>query len=690
MRPSRLCALCRRLALPACLALAGAVAVGGTAAAPGQAPASAPAASAQAAPASPVTERIGPTVFMELAAPSFAALAPRDQLLAYHLTRAAIQLDPIFYDQMSSYGLQAKRLLGALAEDPERLPAASRAAIVEYAKLFFANHGNHNDTTGRKILPRFTAAELAEAAREARARGARLGSEEALAATLRDLERPLFDPAYQAAVTDKSPPPGEDILTASSNNYYQGVTLADLGGFTERYPLNSRLVKRGGRLVEEVWRAGTPDGRVPPGLYARELAAVNRELEEAARYADAGQAAAIRALVRFHQTGEAADWRAFNILWLKSNPVVDFASGFIEVYRDARGVKGSSQMEVSVTDAHLDPLMHRLADNAVYFERRAPWPDRYKKLDVQPPVGRAIEAVVETGDFAVNTTGDNLPNEQEIREKFGTKSLLFTSALSAIQRVRGVGLAAEFSLDPGEKERFERYGVEAQILLTAMHEVIGHGSGKVAVPNDPSTYLREYYSTLEEARADLVAYWNIFDPKLAELGVTDLEQVGRELYRDVGRQALAALAHYPTGDSAEEDHDRDRLMIANYLIEAGALERVQHDGHWYIEVRSYEQMHAGVGRLLAEIMRIKAEGDYAAVKALVERYGSHFDPAVRDDVVARYKRLDFPSYYAGVYPELRLEKDAAGRPTGVSVAYRHDFLAQALAWAAANGTLGWP
>jgi dipeptidyl-peptidase-3 len=663
MKPSRILALC-------CLACVPAVTSGSP-------------------PPSPATERIGPTVFMELQAPSLEALPLRDKLLAYHLTQAAIQLDPIFYDQMSSYGLVAKRLLGALVEDPARLPASSRQAIVEYAKLFFANHGNHNDTTGRKILPRFSAADLAAAATAARAQGARLGSAATLAAVLHDLDRPLFDPAYQTAVTDKSPPAGEDILTASSNNFYQGVTLADLRGFTERYPLNSRLAKRDGHLVEEVWRTGTPDGRVPPGLYARELGAVNRELEEAARFADAGQAAALHALVRFHQTGEAADWRAFNILWLQSSPAVDFASGFIEVYRDPRGAKGSSQMEVSVTDRKLDPLMHQLADNAVYFERRAPWQERFKKLDVHPPVGRAIEAVVETGDFAVGTTGDNLPNEQEIRERYGSKSLLFSATLAAIQQVRGARVAAEFSLDPGEKEQFERYGVQAQILLTAMHEVIGHGSGKVAVPNDPSTYLREYYSTLEEARADLVAYWNIFDPKLAEMGVSDLQQVGRELYRDIGRQALAALSHYPTGDTAEEDHDRDRLMIANVLIEAGALERVQHDGHWYIEVKSYEQMHAAIGKLLAEIMRIKGEGDYAAIKSLVDRFGTHFDPALRDDVMARYKRLDFPSYYAGVYPVLRLEHDAAGQPSGVAVTYGHDFLSQAVAWSAANGTLGW-
>lgn len=643
-----------------------------------------------AAAASPLLERIGPHAFIEVQAPSLPALPLRQKLLAYHLAEAAIQLDPVFYDQMSSYGLQAKRLLGALVEDPARLPPASRPAIVEYAKLFFANKGNHNETTGRKFVPAFSFDDLAGAAEQARARGARLGSAASLAAVLRDLRAPLFDPNYQVAITDKSPAGGADILAASSNNYYQGVTLADLKGFVERYPLNSRLVKRDDRLIEEVWRAGTLDGKVPPGRYAKELAAVNRELAAAAGLAEGEQAAVIRALIRFYQTGEPADWRAYNILWLRSNPTVDFASGFIEVYRDPRGIKGSAQMVVAVTNQRLEPLMRQLAANAVYFERRAPWDDRFKKLDVKPPVGKAIETVVETGDYSVTTTGDNLPNEQEVREKYGTKSLLLTSSISAINAVRGSKVAVEFTPEADEAQHFARYGDLAQVLQTAMHEVIGHGSGKVEVPNDPSTYLREYYSTLEEARADLVAYWNANDPKLAELGVADVPQVALEMYRGLARLNLTTLTHYPTGDQAEEDHDRDRLLITNYLIEAGGFARIQRGGHWYVEVKDLAKAHAAVGKLLAEIMRIKAQGDYAAIKALVDKYGTRFDPTVRDDVIARYKRLALPTYWAGVYPVLRLVNDQAGKPADVAVGYRHDFLAQELDFAARNGTLGLP
>jgi dipeptidyl-peptidase III len=637
---------------------------------------------------SPLVERIGNRAFIQVTTPSFGSLDLEQKILAYHLSQAAIQLDPIIYDQLSSYGLTAKRLLGAMVEDPSRLPDGSRAAIVEYAKLFFGNSGNHNETTNQKFLPTISYDQFAAAAEAARAKGARLGTRAELARTLGSLRRPLFDPAFEVSITEKDPPKGLDILQASSNNYYQGVTLADLKGFVEHYPLDSRLVKRNGKLVEQVYRAGTPDGKIPPGLYARELKAVNRELEMAARAADPQQAKVIRALIRFYQTGDLKDWHDFNVMWIGNDATVDFASGFIEVYRDARGTKGSSQMVVAVVDRELEPLMRKLADNAVYFERKAPWLDKYKKLDVKPPVGKAIETIVATGDFRVTTVGDNLPNEQDVREKHGTKSILLTSSISALNETRGSKVAVEFSPNADERELYEKYGQIADNLHTAMHEIIGHGSGKVAVPRDPASYLREFYSTLEEARADLVAYWNIYDPKLAELGVQDVTEVGHELYRQLARVGLTTLNHYPEGTTAQEDHDRNRLLIVNYLIEAGGFARVEQNGKWYIAVKDYDKAHEAVGKLLAEIMRIKAEGDYEGIKRLVEKYGINFDPAVRDQVVARFKTLDIPAYYTGIYADLKPVAGPGGKVVDVQVSYPRDFLKQQIEFARKNGTLG--
>jgi dipeptidyl-peptidase-3 len=644
--------------------------------------------SAQAPTSTTMVARIGDRGFLQAQSPSFSKLPLSQKLVAYHLYQAAVQLDPIFYDQMSAYGLTAKRLLDALVERPERMPEASRKAIVEYAMLFLANDGNHNSTTGEKFLPALPFEDFEHAAEQARAKGARLGTQAQLVKTLKALQAPLFDPKLQPQLTAKTPPPGEDILTASSNNYYSGVKLDDLKGFVEKNPLNSRLVKKNGKLVEEVYRAGTPDGKVPPGLYAKELAAVNRELEAAAKAADPGLAQVLRALVRFYQTGDLKDWHDYNVLWIKNDETVDFASGFIEVYRDARGIKGSSQMVVAVVDQQLEPLMRKLAENAVYFEHKAPWEERFKKLDVKPPVGKAIETLIASGDFSFTTIGDNLPNEQDVREKYGTKSILLTSSVNAINAIRGSGAAVEFSDNPDEGALFTKYGQVADNLHTALHEIIGHGSGKVIVPNDPSTYLREYASTLEEARADLVAYWNIYDPKLTELGVADIQEVGRELYRQLARAGVVALKNYPTGDTAQEDHDRSRLLVANYLIESGALERVQKNGHWYVEVKDYDKAHEAVGKLLAEIMRIKATGDYDGIKAMVDKYGLHFDPAVRDDVIARYQKLNLPIYLSGVYSHLEPVKDKAGKVTEIKISYPRDFIAQQLEWARENGTLG--
>lgn len=632
--------------------------------------------------------RLGDRSFIQLEAPSFAALSLDEKLVAWHLVRAAVQLDPIYYDQMAGYGLAAKRLLGALVEMPERLPQTLKRPILDYARLFFANGGNRNDSTGRKFLPDFTAADLAYAANHARAMGAALGSGEELDRRLAELEAPLFDPAFAAMLTEKNPPEGFDRLEASATNLYSGVRLADLDGFAERYPLNSRLAKRDGRLIEEVYRAGTPDGRIPPGLYAKELAAANRELRAAAEHAPGRQAAALRALAHFFETGETADWLAYNTLWLESDGEIDFAAGFIEVYRDARGAKGSAQMVVTVRDRHLDPLMRGIAANALYFEDRMPWDDRWKKLEVIAPIGKAAETLVATGDFHASAIGVNLPNEEELRATRGSKSMLFSSSMAAIGSVRGSAVADEFSPDPEHVEAFSRWGKIAHELHVALHEILGHGSGRCEVEGDPSVHLAEVYSTLEETRADLVAFWHCFDPKLADLGVEDVEEVGRESYRQLARLGLSTLNRYPEGDTIEEDHDRNRQLIVSYLIEQGAFVRFERNGHWFIDIRDYGAARAAVGRLLSEVMRIKATGDVEAGRRLVERYAIRFEPAVRDDVIARYRRLEIPTYFSGVYAELSPVRDGSGKIVDIEIAYPRDPLAQQLGFARENGTLG--
>jgi len=642
--------------------------------------------------ATPIVERVADTAFIQLEAPSFDELDARHKTLAYWLTQASIAIDPIIYDQLSAFGIREKRLLEEIMAHEAAVPAAVRPKVRAYALLFWANRGNHNETTAQKFLPTFTYEELADAAARAQSDGAfktayadlpPLASAADVAREVGELRAAMFDPAFEPMATAKTPPPGKDILQASSNTFYRGVTLADMKGFEERHPLNSRVVKGAdGRLHEQVYRAGTPDGRVPAGLYAVYLKKAVECLGKAKAVADPPQATVIGDLIRFYQTGDPKDWLQFGADWVRNDATVDFANGFIEVYRDPRGAKGSAQSFVTVTDKPVTDAMVKLANNAAYFEAKAPWDQKYKKTAFEPPVVKAVEVLIETGDFHVTTIGDNLPNENEIHEKYGTKNFLFLGSSHALGAAGSKKTLDEFAFSPEEAARDEKYGEQAEDLLTAMHEVIGHGSGKLGerVKGGAEPYLKEYYSTLEEARADLMGLWNVWDPKLKELGlVADQEDVAKAMYDSAARVALTQLRRIPKGTTIEEDHQRDRQMIANYIMEkTGSIEQVVRGGKTYVHVTDYQKMRQGVGMLLAELMRIKGEGDYAAIKALVDRYGVHFDPGLRDQVVARYKRLDLPVYWAGVNPRVDARLDASGHPADVRISYPRDAVRQYL------------
>jgi len=642
---------------------------------------------------SPIVERVGDTGFLQLEAESFRQLDARHQALAYWLTQASIAIDPIVYDQFSSYGVREKRLLEEIVAHPAGIPPEAFADIRRYALLFWANRGNHNENTSQKFLPAFTFDALLQAALKAQANGAFKAPYADLPAlaTAADLTREvgalrasLFDGSFEPTITAKTPPPGKDIIQASSNTFYRGVALPDLKNFREQHPLNSRVVKGAdGAIREEVYRAGTPDGRVPAGLYAVYLKKANEYLEKARAIADPAQAQVIADLIRFHQTGDPKDWLQFGGDWVRNDAAVDFANGFIEVYRDARGAKGSSQSFVTVTDKPVTDAMVKLAQNAALFERAAPWDPKYKKQTFQPPVVKAVEVLIETGDFHVTTIGDNLPNENEIHEKYGTKNFLFLGSSHALSAA-SAKMIDEFASSAGEVQRARRYGGEADDLLTAMHEVIGHGSGKLSarLSGGAQAYLKEYFSTLEEARADLMGLWNIWDPKLKELGlVRDQDAVAQAMYDNAARASLTQLRRILRGNTIEEDHARDRALIASYIRDrTGAIEQVRRDGKTYVRVKDYQKMREGVGMLLSELMRIKAEGDYDAIKALVDKYVVTFDPALRDEVVARYKQLDLPTYSAGINPELSAELDANGKATAVRIAYPRDPVRQYLAY----------
>jgi dipeptidyl-peptidase-3 len=641
---------------------------------------------------SPLVERVGDTGFIQLQADSFGALSDRQKALAYWLTQAAIAIDPIIYDQLSAYGLRQKRVLEEIVGHHDGIPQSTFTKIRAYALLFWGNRGNHNETTGQKFVPDFSSGDLLQAALKAQQDGGfkfayadlpPLGRADELKRELVSLDKAFFDAAFDPIITAKTPPPGLDILQASSNTFYQGVSLQDLKSFTEKYPLNSRIVKSpNGTIREDVYRAGTPDGKVPAGVYATFLKRAVGYLQKAQAVADPAQAKVIGGLIRFYQTGDPTDWLHFGADWVRNDATVDFANGFIEVYRDARGAKGSSQSFVTITDKPITDAMVKLAQNASYFEQKAPWDAKYRKTSFRAPVVKAVDVLIETGDFHVTTIGDNLPNENEIHEMYGTKNFLLLGSSHALSAAGSAKTLGEFAAAKEEIDRGTSHGEDAQDLLTAMHEVIGHGSGKLSerLVGGAGGYLKEYSSTLEEARADLMGLWNVGDPKLKELGlVQDQDAVARTMYDDAARVSLTQLRRIPTGDVINEDHQRDRALIANYIMDkTGAIERFSREGKAYIRVTDYAKMREGVGMLLRELMRIKAEGDYGAIKALVDKYGVHFDTSLRDQVVARYKSLDLPTYWGGINPKLTATLDAKGAVSGVRIEYPRDAVQQYL------------
>jgi dipeptidyl-peptidase-3 len=645
---------------------------------------------------SPLVARLADTGFVQVRAESFDALTPRQKALAYWLTQASIAIDPIIYDQLSRFGLRQKRLLEEILAHAAGIDSPIRTRITSFAELFWGNRGNHNDITSQKFLPSFTFDELKEAALTAQRNGAMktaygdlppISTPGQLTKELEDLRASLFDPAFEPMSTAKNPKPGEDPLKASSNTFYEGVGLADLKDFHEHYRLDSRVIKdHDGKLRELVYRAGNANGKIPAGLYAIYLKKAIECLDKARAFADAQQAEVIGDLIRFYQTGDFNDWLKFGADWVRNDATVDFANGFIEIYRDARGAKGSSQSFVTVTDQKVTAAMAKLAANASYFEQKAPWDAKYKRRTFQPPVVKAVETLIETGDFAVNTIGDNLPNENEIHEKYGTKNFLFTGSSRTLDKATGTSAIEEFAASPEQIARNKKYATEAEELMTALHEVIGHGSGKLSekLSGGAEPYLKEYFSTLEEARADLMALWNVWDPKLKELGlISDQQEVAKAMYDSAALVALTQLRRIPGGDTIEEDHERDRQLIAFYIMDrVGGIERLERGSKTYLRVKEYSKMREGVGMLLAELMRIKAEGDYTAIKVLVDRYGLHFEPKLRDQVVARYRKLDLPAYWAGVNAEVTATFGKNSQIEKVEISYPRDPVRQYLMYGA--------
>jgi len=635
-------------------------------------------------------ERFADVRILRYRVPGFEALDVRTKTLLYYLYEAALCGREITYDQKYRYNLSVKRTLEQIVR---HYPGARdtddfRALTLYLKRVWFAN-GIHHHNGHDKLAPGFSAAAFAAFVRGTPAEfPVREG--QSLEELIAELSRVIFDPEVDAKLVSKGA--GLDVLTSSAVNFYLGLTQPEVeafyakktaaGGTEARVALgiNSRLVKVDGVAVEQVQKVG--------GRYTQAIERIVGWLEKAAGCAENdSQRAALEKLIRFYRTGSLEDWDDYNIAWLRdTDSHVDVVNGFIEVYNDPLGMRGTFESVVSFRDPEATRRIGTIAAAAQWFEDHMPFFGRHKKRSVTGISGKVITVVIESGDASPTTPiGINLPNSDWIRREHGSKSVTLANIVASYNFVRG-GVDREFSYGPAEIERNERYGELAATLHVDLHEVVGHGSGQIERGVGPlHETLKNYGSTLEEARADLVALYFAVDPKLVELGLMPSVEVGHAAYEQFIRNALLQqLNRVEPGKELEEDHMRNRQLIAAWAYEHGrkdnVIERRTRDGKTFFVVNDYAKLRALFGRLLRELQRIKSTGDYAAIRELVERYAVKIDPALHAEVRARYAALDVPAYTGFMGPRL-VPVRSGDDVVDVRIEYAEDFTAQMLEYA---------
>jgi len=619
------------------------------------------------------TEQFDDVKILRYRVPAFEALSAGERIFVYYLSQAARAGRDILWDQNNKYNLEVRKALERIIRDypGDRRTAEFQSFMLYARKVFFAN-GVHHHYSMDKFRPEFSKAYFQSLL-------IAVGAAELYAG----LERIMFEPDFMAkrVVLDE----GVDLIQASANNYYSGVTQREVEEFysTSADPgetpvsrgLNSTLVKENGRIFEEVWKVG--------GKYGETLSKVVYWLEKSVTYAcNAQQRKVIRLLIDFYKTGDLSLFDAFSVEWLKdTESPVDFINGFIEVYGDPLAYKASWEAVVEIADREAGERTAKLAENALWFEQHAPIDDRFKKSEVKGVTARVMQVAMLGGDCHPATPiGINLPNAEWIRERYGSKSVTLDNITYAYDMAaRTSGVLDEFAGSEEEKELVREFGSLGSSVHTDLHECLGHGSGKM-LPGVTTGALRNYYSTIEEARADLFALYYLMDPKLVELGVIPSPEVAKAEYCSYIRNGLMVqLTRLKPGDKLEESHMRNRQMIAAWVYEHGqekkVIERVKRANKTYFIVRDFKALRELFGQLLAEVQRIKSEGDYEGARDLIETYGVKVDTALHEEVLERYAALGVAPYAGFINPEYRpVEKD--GKIVDVEITYPEDFLTQ--------------
>lgn len=622
--------------------------------------------------------------------PGFENLSLRQKQLLYHLSEAALMGRDILFDQNGRYNLVIRRTLEAVYQygTVDKSSADYQAFEVYLKRVWFAN-GIHHHYGEDKFIPGFSEAFFDAAVRSVDASLLPLKAGETVDTLLARLKPVIFDPVVMPKRTVQS---GDtDWIQASANNYYgEDVTQAEVEAFYGKmkaegdsrcplsYGLNSRLEKENGQLVERVWKVG--------GLYSEAIERIVAELEKAAVFAEnEKQRQIITTLIDYYRTGDLRTFDAYSILWVEdTDSQVDFVNGFIETYGDALGLKASWESTVNFRNEEATRRTQTISENAQWFEDHSPVDQRFKKERVKGVSAKVITVTMLGGDCYPSTPiGINLPNADWIRRDHGSKSVTIENIMEAYDKAsQGSGFSDEFVWSDEERNRIKTYGFLTDMLHTDLHECLGHGSGQLLPGTDPDA-LKAYASTLEEARADLFGLYYLADPKMQELGlVPDGEAFKAEYYKYMMNGLLTQLVRIEEGKDVEEAHMRNRQLIARWVFEQGAADKVvelkKRDGKTFVVINDYQQLRALFGKLLAEVQRIKSEGDYEAGRSLVENYGVKIDPVLHHEIRERYVRLHLSPYKGFVNPIMREVKDDSGHVTDITLDYTEGYAEQML------------
>lgn len=620
--------------------------------------------------------------------PGFEQLSLRQKQLIYYLSEAALEGRDILFDQNGKYNLQIRRLLEAVYThfQGDRTSESFRALEVYLKRVWFSN-GIHHHYACDKFVPGFTAAYLEEVIQSLPAEVLPLAEGETCQAMCDKLFPVIFDPAVMPKRVNQAD--GEDLVQTSAANYYEGVTQQEAEAFYAAqkkaddpepvmYGMNSRLVKKDGRIYEQVWKVG--------GMYSAAIEKIIVWLEKAETVAEnEAQREVIRLLIEFYRSGDLKVFDAYSIAWLKdTGSQVDFVNGFIESYGDPLGMKASWESIVNFKDMEATHRTETISSNAQWFEDHSPVDARFKKEEVKGVSAKVITAAILAGDLYPSTAiGINLPNSNWIRSVHGSKSVTIGNLTDAYNKAaRGNGFREEFVYSDVERELLEKYADITDDLHTDLHECLGHGSGKLLPGVDPDA-LKAHGSTIEEARADLFGLYYLPDAKMVELGlVPDAEAYKAEYYSYMMNGLMTQLVRIEPGCTVEEAHMRNRQLIARWALEHGkdekVVEMVVREGKTYVRINDYAKLRTLFGKLLAEIQRIKSEGDYEAARQLVETYGVQVDPVLHTEVLQRYRSLHLAPYKGFLNPVYTPQTDADGNIVDVQISYSEGYAEQML------------